>query len=82
MKGGPCREQFVAWEACVERCRDDGADFVHECGAQTLQLKRCTDEHPEYYGALMADAEEAATERAAISSYEMDPAEAGSVSAN
>lgn len=64
MKGGPCREQFIAWETCVERCRNEGCDFIEECGQQTLALKACTDEHPEYYGALMADAEEKAAERA------------------
>jgi hypothetical protein len=65
MKGGPCREQFVAWEACVDRCRESGADFIAECGQHTLDLKHCTDEHPEYYGALMSDAEENAAERRA-----------------
>ena len=29
------------------------------CGAATLELKRCTDEHPEYYGALGGEGEAA-----------------------
>jgi plasmid stabilization system protein ParE len=65
MKGGPCRDAFVAWEACVDRCREGGTDFIQECGPATLALKHCTDEHPEYYGALMADAEADAAERKA-----------------
>ena len=27
-------------------------DFVEACGKPTLALKKCTDEHPEYYGML------------------------------
>ena len=27
-------------------------DFVEACGKQTIELKRCTDKHPEYYGML------------------------------
>ncbi|KAJ1630501.1 GCK domain-containing protein [Pavlovales sp. CCMP2436] len=69
MKGGPCRETFVAWEECVERCQKaeaDGekSDFVSECGPLVLALKYCTDEHPEYYGELMADAEDSSKRRA------------------
>lgn len=74
MKGGPCRDAFVAWEGCVEKCREDGADFIEACGQQTLALKACTDEHPEYYGALMADAEDAAAERAAAAAGDEQPA--------
>jgi len=32
---------------------------VELCGAATLELKRCTDEHPEYYGALGGEGEAA-----------------------
>lgn len=52
MKGGPCKGQFLAWEACVDASRAEGTDFIAACGAQTLALKGCTDEHPEYYGML------------------------------
>jgi len=52
MKNGPCGDVFVAWEACVDVCRDAGEDFVEKCGKATLALKACTDEHPEYYGEL------------------------------
>ena len=32
------------------QARDDKLDFVEACGKPTLALKKCTDEHPEYYG--------------------------------
>lgn len=52
MKAGPCGEQFIAWEACVDAARDSKEDFVEACGKPTLALKACTDKHPEYYGEL------------------------------
>ena len=52
MKAGPCGEEFVAWEACIDQARDQEKDFVDLCGKQTLLLKACTDKHPEYYGEL------------------------------
>lgn len=58
MKAGPCGEQFKAWEACIDKARDSDADFVDFCGAQTLQLKECTDLNPEYYGLLSGSDEE------------------------
>ena len=48
MKAGPCGEEFKAWEACIDRARDSKEDFVEVCGAPTLRLKDCTDQHPEY----------------------------------
>lgn len=55
MKAGPCGDVFIAWEACVDKARDAKVDFVEACGQPTLALKKCTDEHPEYYGALSDD---------------------------
>lgn len=58
MKNGPCGDEFVAWEACVDKAKESGADFVEACGKTTLDLKACTDRHPEYYGMLGDDKEE------------------------
>ena len=55
MKDGPCGEEFIAWEACVDAAKESGADFVEACGKPTLALKACTDRHPEYYGMLNDD---------------------------
>jgi len=52
MKMGPCGVEFVAWEKCIEKARDTKEDFVDLCGKQTMDLKLCTDRHPEYYGVL------------------------------
>ncbi len=60
MKNGPCGAQFQRWEDCIDRARDQEADFVDLCGKETLVLKECTDKHPEYYGALSPDADDKA----------------------
>jgi len=52
MKNGPCGEEFIAWEACVDAAKESGQDFVEACGKPTLALKACTDRNPEYYGML------------------------------
>jgi hypothetical protein len=52
MKGGPCREVFINWEDCVDKCNDVSGDFVDECSAETIQLKECIDNNQEYYGVL------------------------------
>jgi len=66
MKAGPCGEAFELWEACIDRAREGKQDFVDLCGPQTLKLKACTDEHPEYYGMLGGgDEDEAAKEQKA-----------------
>ena len=52
MKGGPCREVFIQWEICVDKCNDVSSDFVDECTTQTIQLKDCIDSNQEYYGVL------------------------------
>ena len=52
MKGGPCREVFINWENCVDKCNDVSSDFVDECSDQTIKLKECIDSNQEYYGIL------------------------------
>ena len=52
MKGGPCRDVFIQWEICVDKCNDVSSDFVDECTTQTIQLKDCIDSNQEYYGVL------------------------------
>jgi len=59
MKGGPCREEFISWERCVNEYKDDEDKnaFVDNCASQTLILKNCVDSHPEYYE-LISDEDE------------------------
>lgn len=52
MKAGPCGDVFSAWEACLDRCKKNGTDFIAACGAETLGLRDCVDAHPEYYSVL------------------------------
>ncbi|RLN91589.1 hypothetical protein BBJ28_00017295 [Nothophytophthora sp. Chile5] len=52
MKAGPCGREFTAWEACLDRCKKSGDDFIEHCGAETLALRDCVDANPEYYHVL------------------------------
>ena len=59
MKGGPCKDTFVLWEACIDRVHEeDSGDVVESCTKETLELKKCIDEHPEYYGVLAGNDDE------------------------
>eukprot|EP00511_Aplanochytrium_stocchinoi_P003467 CAMPEP_0204828228 /NCGR_PEP_ID=MMETSP1346-20131115/5890_1 /ASSEMBLY_ACC=CAM_ASM_000771 /TAXON_ID=215587 /ORGANISM="Aplanochytrium stocchinoi, Strain GSBS06" /LENGTH=360 /DNA_ID=CAMNT_0051957129 /DNA_START=313 /DNA_END=1396 /DNA_ORIENTATION=+ len=57
MKGGPCRNEFMQWEECVGVSKDDedDEDFVDRCAPQTLMLKTCVDNNPEYYYIVTED---------------------------
>ncbi|KAG1705929.1 hypothetical protein DVH05_001377 [Phytophthora capsici] len=58
MKAGPCGKEFTAWEACLDRCKKSGDDFIEQCGPQTLALRDCVDANPEYYHVLNDSPEE------------------------
>ncbi|KAG7377340.1 hypothetical protein PHYPSEUDO_011843 [Phytophthora pseudosyringae] len=58
MKAGPCGQEFTAWEACLDRCKKSGDDFIEMCGPQTLALRDCVDANPEYYHVLHDGPEE------------------------
>jgi hypothetical protein len=82
MKGGGCKDEFVAWEKCVEEAEAAGAsvDVVERCQDVTAALRKCMDAHADYYEpilraerAMAADleafqAEEAASHSAASAS--------------
>lgn len=52
MKAGPCGKEFSAWEACLDRAKKNGTDFIEMCGPPTLALRDCVDANPEYYSVL------------------------------
>ncbi|KAJ0408696.1 hypothetical protein P43SY_001920 [Pythium insidiosum] len=52
MKAGPCGSEFSAWEACLDRAKRSGLDFIEHCGKETLALRDCVDANPEYYHVL------------------------------
>ncbi|CAI5715258.1 unnamed protein product [Peronospora destructor] len=58
MKAGPCGKEFTAWEACLDHCKNNGKDFIEQCGPQTLGLRDCVDANPEYYHVLHDSPEE------------------------
>lgn len=59
MKGGGCKEQFVAWEKCVAEAKETG-DFVSKCADITEALQVCmnTPENKDYYQLFLDDQEE------------------------
>lgn len=62
MKGGGCKESFTAWEVCVEEAEKNKEDIVTKCMEITSTLKKCMDEHSDYYQPILA-AERAAEEQ-------------------
>lgn len=59
MKGGGCKDSFIAWEDCVEQAEKNNEDIVTKCMEVTSMLKKCMDEHSDYYQPILA-AEKAA----------------------
>ena len=54
MKGGPCKQQFLAWDACVQGLGDD--EDVSACFPVTVTMMGCMRQH-EYYDVMTANAE-------------------------
>ncbi|KAF8390159.1 hypothetical protein HHK36_024681 [Tetracentron sinense] len=63
MKGGGCKENFIAWEKCVEDGEKNKEDIVEKCFEITGLLKKCMDAHADYYEPILK-AEKAAEEEA------------------
>ncbi|KAL0909461.1 hypothetical protein M5K25_020333 [Dendrobium thyrsiflorum] len=53
MKGGGCKEPFIAWEKCVEEAEKTGDNVVNKCMEVTSLLKKCMDEHADYYEPIL-----------------------------
>ncbi|KAK1308478.1 hypothetical protein QJS10_CPA09g01549 [Acorus calamus] len=54
MKGGGCKDAFVAWEACVEEAEKNKEDVVEKCYQITGRLKECMEAHFSYYEPVSA----------------------------
>jgi hypothetical protein len=52
MKGGPCRSEFIAWDACIQGL-SDGED-IKKCYEVTATMMTCMQEH-EYYDPMTAN---------------------------
>ncbi|GFQ00321.1 hypothetical protein PHJA_002176100 [Phtheirospermum japonicum] len=59
MKGGECKETFTEWEKCVEEGEKNEEDIVGKCYQAIANLKKCMEEHFDYY-ALLLQAEKVA----------------------
>lgn len=59
MKGGGCKDQFVAWEKCVADAKETG-DFVSKCADITEALQVCMNsaDNKDYYQLFLEDQEE------------------------
>ncbi|XP_061997885.1 uncharacterized protein LOC133715412 [Rosa rugosa] len=63
MKGGGCKESFVAWENCIEEAEKTNEDIAQKCFDLTSALRTCMLEHSDYYEPILR-AEKAAEEEA------------------
>lgn len=61
MKGGGCKDEFIAWEKCVEESENNKEDIVEKCFEVTGNLKKCMEAHSDYYEPILR-AEKAAEE--------------------
>lgn len=53
MKGGGCKESFIAWENCVEEAEKNKEDLVEKCSEVTGALKKCMEAHADYYEPIL-----------------------------
>ncbi|CAL9180980.1 unnamed protein product [Musa hybrid cultivar] len=75
MKGGGCKDAFIAWEKCVDDAEKSQEDIVDRCSEVTGLLRKCMDAHADYYEPILR-AEQAlvdAAADAAASSDDPDP---------
>ncbi|KAK8567314.1 hypothetical protein V6N13_105290 [Hibiscus sabdariffa] len=63
MKAGGCKESFVAWENCVDEAEKNDDDIAAKCMEVTAALRRCMEDHADYYEPILR-AEKAAHEEA------------------
>lgn len=70
MKGGGCKESFIAWENCVEEAEKNKEDLVEKCSEVTGALKKCMEAHADYYEPILK-AEKMAEEEA-VKELEME----------
>ncbi|CAE5957429.1 unnamed protein product [Arabidopsis arenosa] len=49
LKGGGCKESFMAWLDCSEEAEKNKQDFITKCAGVSAKLDKCLDAHSEYY---------------------------------
>ncbi|CAM8953157.1 unnamed protein product [Rhodiola kirilowii] len=65
MKGGGCKDTFVAWEECIESAEKGKEDIAEKCYEVTSLLRKCMEAHAGYYEPVLR-AEKVAEEVATI----------------
>ncbi|KAJ6297294.1 hypothetical protein OIU78_022933 [Salix suchowensis] len=63
MKGGGCKDAFIAWEDCIKQAEEKNEDIVEKCFEVTSALKLCMEAHADYYEPIL-NAEKAAEQEA------------------
>ena len=53
MKGGGCKESFIAWENCMKEAETKNEDLVEKCYKVTGRLMECMQEHADYYEPIL-----------------------------
>lgn len=51
MKGGPCKDEFIAWDSCIGNLKED--QELTECFEPTKAMMKCMQQH-EYYDIMTA----------------------------
>ncbi|GMN35169.1 hypothetical protein TIFTF001_005132 [Ficus carica] len=74
MKGGGCRDGFIAWEKCIEEAEKNKEDIVEKCFEVTGALKKCMEAHADYYEPVLKA--EKAAEAEVAKELEKEAAEA------
>ncbi|CAL9102491.1 unnamed protein product [Musa textilis] len=71
MKGGGCKDAFIAWEKCVDDAEKSQEDIVDRCSEVTGLLRKCMDAHADYYEPILR-AEQALVDAAADAAASSD----------
>ncbi|GMH42982.1 hypothetical protein BSKO_10904 [Bryopsis sp. KO-2023] len=82
MKGGGCKQEFVAWMECVDREKEGGGDYVEECIPPMQALRECMLANPDYYGPMLEEEENRMKEREAEEEGEGEEPSTGGGSVN
>ncbi|XP_010480468.1 PREDICTED: uncharacterized protein LOC104759211 [Camelina sativa] len=49
LKGGACKDSFMAWLDCSEEAERNKQDFITKCARVSATLSKCLDDHSDYY---------------------------------
>ncbi|KAH8490003.1 hypothetical protein H0E87_022504 [Populus deltoides] len=79
MKGGGCKDAFVAWEDCIKQVEEKNEDIVEKCFEITSALKLCMEAHADYYEPILKA--EKAAEQEAVKQLEKEKEEEAAAAA-